>query len=176
MEALVIAESSGTINNDAESAIDYYQGNFQTVSKLVQKLEYYCSVETRIITDSNGLISGSTDISEKVTQSDIKPTDEASSLLIESADDFDIVVVLLTTDVFRQVIIEHWGEIVNEVSGDAIWCLGTSRSAISDCDIDDLRKNIREVFIYERVGVAPIDNTTRKAFLASVESRAKELQ
>lgn len=176
MEALVIAESSGTINKDAKSAIDYYKGNFRAISKLVDELEQYCDVETRIITDNYGLVLGSAEISEQTTQSDKQATEEASFLLVESASEFDIVVILLTTDVFQQVVIEHWDEIVKDVNEDAIWCLGTSRSAISNCDVDRLREDIREVVLYERIGVAPIDNATREAFLASVESRAKELQ
>lgn len=176
MEALVIAESSGTVNNDAESAINYYKGSFLPVSKLVEELKYYCAVDTRIITDSHGLVPGSAEISEQTTQSDKQATEAARSLIVQSASEFDIVVILLTTDVFRQVVIEHWDQIVKDVNEDAIWCLGTSRSAISDCDIDSLHEDIRELLIYERIGVAPIDNTTREAFLTSVESRFKELR
>ncbi|MFB6218660.1 MAG: hypothetical protein ABEH77_05690 [Halobacteriaceae archaeon] len=176
MRALVLAESSGTVNSDAETAVDYYQGNFLAVSQLIGGIKPYCDVETRIVTDSNGLISGSSNVSEEPEQSNEDALEAATSLLIESGSDFHVVVILFTTDVFREVVAEHWDNIIEDVNEDAIWCLGTSRSGISDCDIDILKEDIRELFIYERVGVAPIDSDTRESLLASVESRAKELQ
>ena len=64
MRALVLAESSGTVDSDAETAVDYYQGNFLAVSQLIDEIKPYDDVETRIITDSNDLISGSSDTSD----------------------------------------------------------------------------------------------------------------
>jgi len=176
MRALVLVESSGTVNSDAETAVDYYQGNFLAVSQMIDGIKTYCDIETHIITDSNGLILGSSNVSEQPEQSNEDALEDATSLLVESASDFHVVVILLTTDVFREVVAEHWDNIIENVNEDAIWCLGTSRSGISDCDVDDLQENIRELFIYERVGVAPIDSDTRESLLASVESRTKELQ
>lgn len=176
MRALVLVESSGTIKSNAEAAVDYYQGNFLAISQLVDNMVPYCDVDIRIITDSRGLISGSSEVSEQPSQSNKEALEDAVSLLVESASEFDIVVILLTTDVFQEVVAEHWGEIIEGVNEDAIWCLGTSRSGISDCDVDNLQEDIRELFIYERVGVAPIDNDTRESLLASIESRAEELQ
>ncbi|WP_049891537.1 hypothetical protein [Haloquadratum walsbyi] len=115
-------------------------------------------------------------MSEEPEQSNEDALEAATSLLIESGSDFHAVVILLTTDVFREVVAEDWDNIIEEVNEDAIWCLGTSRSGISSCDIDNLQENIRELFIYERVGVAPIDSDTRESLLASVESHDKELQ
>lgn len=176
MKALVLVEGSGTVNNDAETAVDYYQDNFLPTSQLIDEMKPYCDIETRIITDSNGLIPGSSNVPEQPEQSNEDALEDATSLLVESASDFEVVVILLTTDVFREVVAEHWDNIIEDVNEDAIWCLGTSRSGISDCDIDNLQGNIRELFIYERVGVAPIDSDTRESLLASIESHAKELQ
>lgn len=176
MRALVLVESSGTVNSEADDAIDYYQGNFRSVVELVDGLNPFCDVETHIITDSHGLISGSSSISEHPNQSIEDAIDDAISLLVESVSGFDVVVILLTTNVFLEVVTEHWEEIIADVNEDAIWCLGTSRSGFSGCNLDGLREDIQELFIYQRVGVAPIGNDVRKSLMTSVESRAEELQ
>lgn len=174
MKALVLAEGSGTVCNDAETAVDYYQGNFRIVSELIDELNAHCDVETHIITDSYGLIPGSSEISQEIERSKKEGINGAVSLLTKSASDFDIVIVLLTTDIFKQVVAANWNEITEGIKKEAIWCLGTSKSGLSDCNIDDFRENIRELFIYKRVGVVPIDTDTRESLVVSVASLAEE--
>lgn len=173
MKALVLAEDSATTDEEADVAIDYYRGTFRPVAQLTDELSRYANVELHIITENNSLITGETLIRNAPEKSKEQAIKDTVSLLTEYAPKMDIIVILLSTDLYRQIIVENWEGIIEGTKENTIWCLGTSRSALASCDLNLLKEHGQKLFTYERVGVAPIDIDTRKSLLSYVEKHTK---
>ena len=174
MNAFILAESSGTTSSDHLEALDHYRGNFLPVKTLTDRLTQHADTDTYIITDTHGLLHG-TDIVENTPEKDHdQALTVATNTLINHLSDTDIVVILTTSDTFRTVIADNWSDIVNAANPDSIWCLGSGKAALNECDLDTLHDKVRTLHTYQRVGVSPIDNDTQDAFLETIEAASQQ--
>lgn len=174
MQALVIGESSGTTGKESQSAIEYYRGNFLPTRKLADDISQYAETDTYIMSGEFGLLNGEETIRDVKSDPEEAVTD-AVDVLRTHAPDSDIVLILLTTDTFRDIVAEHWEEVVEVANENSIWCLGTGRGALSDIELEILREKVGELFVYQRVGVAPIDKDTREELITEISRRAQEV-
>jgi hypothetical protein len=174
MQALVVGESSGTTGKDSQSAIEYYRGNFLPTRKLAEDISQYAETDTYIMSEEFGLLNGEETIqdAEEDPEGAVKQVVE---ILSTHAPNTDIVVILLTTDTFRDIVVDHWEEVVESANENSIWCLGTGRGALGDVELETLRERVGDLFVYQRVGVAPIDNETREELITEVSRRAQEV-
>lgn len=95
----------------------------------------------------------------------------SNQFLVREMNDSDVVVILLSTAVFKEVIAERWSDITDTVESGDIWCLGVSRGALNSIDADILERSDCDVIIYRKVGVARISNEVRDQLLTAVESK-----
>lgn len=167
MEIEIFTEGTGTTANleSVELVKDYYKGNFLPVSGLADELSQWGEVTTHIISDEHGYLLGS-DNASKLKCSNIGRTKaKFRQSLLQSSSTADVVIVLLTTPTFRDIVTAQWDEIVSNANQASIWCIGASRGAFSSVDIDDLESSIRSAITYQRVGVAPIDTETKQKLI-----------
>ena len=98
--------------------------------------------------------------------------DQAKSGLLNAAATADVMVVLLSTDVFKAAVADVWEELVDTAKPKAIWCLGAARSSLETLDFEKLEAKGCTVFTYRRVGVARIGTETREELLDAVRQRS----
>ena len=170
MNAFVLTESSGTNSGEHLEALNHYRGNFLPVKTLIDRLTQHADTDTHIITNSHGLVNG-TDVIKNIPEQDHdQALTDATDTLLNHLPNADIVVILTTSDTFHTIIADNWFDIVNAANADSIWCLGSGKTALNECDLDALRNKVGTLHTYQRVGVAPIDNDTQDALLETIES------
>lgn len=174
MNALILTEASGTTSGDHLEALNHYRGNFLPVKTLTDRLTQHADIDTYVITDTHGLLQG-TDIVENTPEQDHNQAlTDATNTLLDHLPDTNIVVILTTSDTFSNVIADNWSDIVNAANPDSIWCLGSGKVSLNECDLDALRNKVRTLHTYQRVGVAPIDNDTQDALLETIETASQQ--
>jgi hypothetical protein len=164
MKIEIFTEGSGTTANleSVEQVKDYFKGNFLPVNDLVDEIDSMEDVTIHILSNEHGYLLGS-DNASKLKCSNIDRTEaEFRQSFLQSSSTADVVIVLLTTLTFRDIVTAQWDEIVFNANQASIWCIGASRGALSSVDIDELESTIRSVITYQRVGVAPIDTETKQ--------------
>jgi hypothetical protein len=171
MDALLLAEDSDTISSEAELVKNYYQGQFIKIASLTEELSEYSSTDLCVLSEDYGLIHGSDEVSTLSEQDRMQGLNDASEFLTNQVSNYDIVILLLTTEVFEDVVAENWDTLVRKTKPDSVWCIGVARSGLENCDIDALRQKVEKLIIYQRVGVAPISNDTKDELLEKVSSK-----
>lgn len=170
MDALLLAEDSDTVSSEAELVKNHYQGQFIKIASLNEELSEYSSTDLYVLSEDYGFIHGSDEVSTLSEQDRMQGLNDASDFLINQVSNYDIVVLLLTTEVFEDVVAENWDTLVSRAKPDSVWCIGVARSGLENCDIDALRQKVESLIIYQRVGVAPISNETNDELLEKVSS------
>lgn len=159
MKALILGEESGTVDSSQSNALGYYKGMFLGIARLHEKLSEYVETDTYILTDEFGVIKGSDDVR------DLDGERYEIEVVVSAFQDADIVVILLSKDRFESAFGSRWGGVVEAATSDSVWCIGTSPSILRKYDFDELEERTKELFVYKRVGVAPLDNETRGTLL-----------
>jgi hypothetical protein len=165
MEIEIFTEGSGTTVDleSVEQVKDYFKGNFLPINDLTDEISSAGAVTIHILSDEHGYVLGSDDTSKLPNNSRTKT--EFSQSLFRSSSTADIVVILLTTATFRDIVSSQWDDLVSNANRDSIWCIGASKGALSSVDIEELESSVRSVITYQRVGVAPIDTATKQRLM-----------
>lgn len=174
MKSSIFVEDSGTTRDDTNLTFrEFYQGGFRIVTTLAEQLERFGPSEINILSKQFGLIRGEDIVKDQTggkASSDSLEQD-ATSALLESAESADVVVILLSSSTFNDVVSENWDMITEKAKRDSIWCLSAARSSLENLDLDVLRDKSCDVITYERVGVARLDNKSREELLERVKEK-----
>lgn len=180
MQAHLFAETSNTTADDRDQPVrEYYEGLFGMVAGLHDELAELADTHLHVLSDEYGVANGEERLSDvfPADQESIgadEMAEQARAALLDAAADADVMVVLLSTDVFRATVDAVWEELVDEARPESIWCLGAARSALDDLDVDKLAAKDCSVLTYQRVGVARIGTETRKELLETVKQKAAQ--
>ena len=175
MQATVLTTAAGTTTADPEDPLQrYYQGQFRSVRNLIEGFSEEIKTSLYFVDQEYG-IADSTE-----TYAAVRPTtpvgsetmiQKAQLTLQEAVPVSDIVVILLTTDTFSQIVTPIWTKLVKKAQSDSIWCLGTSRSALEDIDLKSLEMAVGHVITYRRRGVARIGAEEKTALEDEIAQR-----
>lgn len=174
MEIEIFTEGSGTTANleSVEQVKDYFKGNFLPVNDLADEIDRVGEVTIHILSNEHGYLLGS-DHASKLKCSNIDRTEEEfRQSLLHSSSTADVVVILLTTPTFRDIVTAQWDDLVSNANQASIWCIGASRGALSSVDIDELESSVRSVITYQRVGVAPINTETKQQLIDIIATKS----
>ncbi len=180
MQAHIFAESSNTTAEESDLSVrEYYQGLFGMVAGLDSEIREFAETHLHVLSKQYGVVSGDeilSDIRENCRDS-VDEKEMVSTAQVEirhAAATADVMVILLSTDVFRTTVIPMWDELVDEAKPESIWCLGASRSVLEEIDVSKLEAKGCSVLIYRRVGVARIDTETRTELLETVKQNTNQ--
>lgn len=180
MQAHIFAEAANTTANSPELPIkEYYEGIFGVIAGLNDELEEFAETSLHVFSDEYGVVDGQDQMSDIRVNRDLPVgTNEmirmAKKELIHASDTADVMIILLSTDVFRATVAQIWEDLVSEANPDSVWCIGAARSALNELRLTGLDTKGCFVLTYHRVGVAPIGTETRKKLLEMV--RQKKIQ
>ena len=178
MQATVLTEAAGTTTDDPTASLcEYYQGQFGSVQNLIEGFPDAVETTVYFADPSYGLADGSQSHAAVTSDSPVGSDEmvtQAQSMLTDVVEASDIVVILLTTDAFTQIVVPIWSDLVEGTQSDAIWCLGTSRSALEGIDIAALEDTVERVITYRRRGVARIGIEQKEALHEAIAGRLTE--
>lgn len=168
MKATIITEDSQTTAETSQDVKvkEYFKGSFLSVRSLEEDLSSFCDTQLVVYSEDYGYLHGDELMDKRSKQ------ETSNQLLIREINNSDVVVILLSTGVFEDVIADCWSDLTDSVGSEDIWCLGVSRGALNSIDVDVLEENECDVFIYRKVGVARISNEVRDQLLGAVESKS----
>lgn len=175
MRAHVFAEGSSTTSNDpSRQLVEYYEGLFGMVAGLASDLGAFAETDLHVLSEEYGVASSDRSYSELKGEYPesvgfegmILQTREA---LVAAAGEADVMVILLSTDVFDATVSTEWKHLVDAAKPGSIWCLSAARSSLKSLDLDALCEKDCAVLTYERRGVARIGSETRTELLGLVE-------
>lgn len=172
MKINIFAEGSGTKQEDTEIPFrEFYQGSFITVSNLIDQLYEYGDIQLHILSEEFGLVRGEENVDRHIPQSDAIDENQGEFLrkILEKAADADVVIILLSSSKFDSLIVKNWKDITERAKPNSVWCLGAARSSLEVIDFEPLYQIGCEIITYQRVGVARIDNETRKDLMRKIE-------
>lgn len=173
MRAAIFTEGSTTTGESTESYSEFFEGSFLSVNTLADDLSDYCDTEVHVLSEIYGYVEGEDVVELEPTVDQTKSTERFEDSLLSQVGELDVVVLLLTTDVFKQILTPNWETIVKQAKPDSIWCIGTSRSALNSVDLESLESQ-HPVLIYQRRGVARVGTGTREELIDHVRARLDE--
>ena len=178
MQTHIFAEGSNTTAKSHEHPVkEYYQGLFGMVAGLHDELAKFTDSHLHVLSEEYGVIDGEEIVSELSDEGHEAVgsegvVEQAKAELLNAADDADVIVILLSTDVFQKTVSEVWNKLVEVAKPGSIWCLGAARSSLDALDLDVLESKRCTVLTYQRVGVARIGTETREKLLEAVKQQA----
>lgn len=180
MEAHIFTEDSETTAEERDLPVkDYYQGLFETVSGLHDDISEFTDANLHILSEGFG-IAYSTEYLSSLKGPRQSPVGfdgmvkQGRNELLKVASNADVMVILLSTDVFDQIIQEQWNKLANSAKPGSIWCLGAAESSLDSINVEILEAKGCTVFTYPRAGVARIGSDTRDQLLDTIKSRAEK--
>ena len=180
MEAHVFAEGSNTTADDPDQPLmEYYQGLFGMVTGLHDELDEVADAELHVISEEFGIADGNQSLATLRDERDVpvgfdNMAEMSKTALLDAAKDAEIMVILLSTDVFDATVHEIWDELVDAAKSDTIWCLGAARSSLNSVDREALEAKGCTVLTYQRKGVARLGTETRDELLGAIQKRAPQ--
>lgn len=180
MQAHIFAEGSNTTAEDRNQPVkEYYQGLFGMVAGLHDELAELTDAHLHVLSEEYGVASGEERMTavyggEQKPVGGAEMAEQAKGDLIEAATDADVMVILLSTEVFNQTACEVWDELVDAAKPESIWCVGAARSSLGAIDFKELEEKGCAVLTYQRVGVARIGTETRENLLETVAQKAAQ--
>lgn len=178
MKAHVFSEGSNTIAGDRTNpAKKYFQGLFGIVAGLTDELSESADTSLHVLSEEFGVLQGDQQIVDATGSEQDGLANRwrnAQEELLTAAREADVMVILLSTDVFRKTAGEIWPELVEAAKPDSIWCIGAARSSLDSIDFKKLEEKGCLVITYQRVGVARIGTETREELLQAVSKKASE--
>lgn len=173
MKAAIFTEGSTTTSESTESYLDHFEGSFLSVNSLAEELSDYYDTEIHILSEAHGYIRGEDSVHDKTSVDFDESSKYFKESLLSQLDDLDVVIILLTTDTFENILTPNWDEIIGQSNPDSVWCIGTSGSALNSVDLESLDSQ-HPVLIYERRGVARIGTETREELIDYVRALLDE--
>lgn len=177
MQAHIFAEASKTTAEDSNQQVrNYYNGLFDQITGLYDELAKLADTHLHVLSENYGVASGD-EMMSAVYTGERKPVgsdqmiEQTRAELLDSSSDADVMVILLSADVFRQTVEEIRDELVEAAKPDSIWCLGAARSSLEDIEFEKLETKGCTVITYQRVGVAHIGTETREELLEAVKQK-----
>jgi hypothetical protein len=147
------------------------------VSGLTNELSNSADTSLHVISEEFGVLKGTQPIAD-ATKPDQEATAEvwesAQKELLTAAGEADVMVILLSTNVFDKTAGNIWPELVEEAKPGSIWCIGATRGTLDSVDLEKLEDKGCQVISYQRVGVARIGTETREELLQAVARKATE--
>lgn len=178
MKAYIFAkESNTTVEDRSTPAKEYFHGLFGTVAGLTDELSESADTSLYVLSGEFGVLRGDQSIADAIGSNRNGSSDlwkNAQSELLTAAREADVMVILLSTDVFERTAGEIWPKLVEEAKPDSIWCIGAARSVLNSISFEKLEDKGCSVIPYQRVGVARIGSETREELLKTVEQKATE--
>lgn len=181
MQAHIFAEGSNTTGEDRDQPVkEYYEGLFGMVTGLYNEIAELTDAQLHVLSDEYGVASGDERMSAVYSgeQNSVVGSDEmveqARSELVDSAADADVMVILLSADVFHETVEEVWDELVKVAKPESIWCLGAARTSLESLNYEKLERKSCTILTYQRVGVARIGADTREELLDAVKRKATQ--
>lgn len=175
MRVAIFAEGSRTTADISEerTASDYFQGTFQPITVLEEKLSAYAGTELHILSEQFGYLLGDASV-DRIAEKSVELSEaekEFADAIVDAAGEVDVLVLLLSSSTFRDTVAEHWNEILSNVQDNSIWCFGASKGALQSIDLSELENMTDTVLVYERVGVAPLGQDTRDDLIQRVHMK-----
>jgi hypothetical protein len=172
MEIEVYTEGANSFveKSEAQNFGEYFAGTFTSARGLISNLNNYGEVSVHILDDKYGYVRGSDPIATTPRNNiDRKSVvQKFKSNLIQSARTADVLVVMLSKDVFLETVVPQW-DTLSDLSDPAnVWCLATSKKALNQIDVKSHLE--QAVIIYYRSGVARIGTDTREALIELISS------
>lgn len=180
MQTHIFAEGSNTTADDRDQPLKKYSdGLFSQVAGLHDELAELTEAHLHVLSEDYGVARGEEPISSIYTGEQIpvgsdRMADQAKTELLDTAADADVVVILLSSNVFQQTVKEVWGELVEVAKPESIWCLGAARSSLEGLNFEELESKGCTLLTYQRVGVARISTGTREELLEAVKRKATQ--
>ncbi len=180
MKAYIFAEGSNTTADSPDTTVkEYYQGLFGMIAGLTEELEDFAESKLYVFSEDHGILEGNESFvdareSHEAPVGKDKMVNQAQAEMLRAAETADVMVVLLSTDVFRSIVTPLWDELVDEAKPGSIWCLGAARSALDELDTSALEAKGCTVLTYRRVGVARIGTETRTELLEIVKQKTDQ--
>lgn len=180
MQAHIFAEGSNTTGDDRDQPVkEYYEGLFGMVADLHDELAKFADTHLHVLSEEYGVASGEERMSavyadEQMSVGSEDMAEQARAELLDTASDADVMVILLSTDVFEETVEEVWKELVEAAKPESIWCLGAARSSLEGLEFEELEAKGCTVLTYQRVGVARIGSDTREELLEAVKRKGSQ--
>lgn len=180
MQAHIFAEESNTTAERRDIPVkEYYEGLFGMVAGLYDELGELTDAHLHVLSETYGVLDGEEmlSVASEEDQDSVgheEMVEQAKAELLDAGDDADVIVVLLSTDVFQKTVGEVWNDLVDAAKPGSIWCLGAARSSLDGLDVDTLEAKGCTVLTYQRVGVARIGTETREDLLKAVKQQAAQ--
>lgn len=180
MQVHIFAEGSNTTGEDRDQPVrEYYEGLFGMVAALDDELVEFADTHLHVLSEEYGVARGDETMSAVYTgdQTSVGSeymAEQARIELLDAAADADVMVILLSTDVFQETAEEIWDKLVETAKPESIWCLGAARSSLEGLDFEELEAKGCTVLTYQRVGVARIGSDTREELLEAVKRKAAQ--
>lgn len=178
MQSHIFVEGSTTTADSKDQPVkEYYGGLFSSVVSLYTELAERTNTHLHVLSEEFGVASGDTILSDVCYQNPIGNDEMAKQArveLLDAAADADVMVVLLSTDVFQQTVNRAWDDLVETARPRSIWCLSAARSSLEELEFDELEVKGCTVLTYRRVGVARLGTETREELMEAVEQKAAQ--
>ena len=180
MQAHIFAEGSNTTAKDPNLPVkEYYEGLFGMIVGLDTEIREFAETRLHVLSEEYGVLNGDdmlSDIREKreVPVDREEMVNRAQVEIRRATATADVMVILLSTDVFRATVTPWWDELVDEAKPESIWCLGAAQSALDEIDISALEAKGCSVTTYRRVGVARIGTETRTELLDIIKQNTDQ--
>jgi len=169
MQIHIFTEGTETTAGDANTELrNYYGGLFRQVRSLEDDLSKHGDVELHIVSEEFGTANGE-EQAENVINTKVENPINSVRDDLRSAANGNVVVILLSTDVFEDVVGETWPELIEEAEPKSIWCLGASSSALNSVPLEQLEDKGCTLITYQRVGVARLGTETREKLYEMVK-------
>jgi len=180
MQAHIFTEGANTTAENRDRTVkEYYQGLFSIVAELSDELSELAEVRLHVLSEEYGVIDGD-EIMAAVHQKEGRPVgndrmaEQTKYKLLDSSAEADVIVILLSTDVFEKTVAEVWDDFLDAAKPGSIWCISAARSSLDGLDFEGLEAKDCTVLTYQRVGVARIGSETRDELLKRVEQKANQ--
>lgn len=180
MQTYIFTEESNTTAENRDRPVsEYYQGLFGIVSGLHDDLSEFTKTHLRVLSEEYGVADGEQKMSavgeaERTPVGTEEMAEQTKAELLTAAAEADVMIILLSTDVFQATVTDVWNELVDAAKPDSVWCLGAARSSLEEIDSGGLEAKGCTVLTYRRVGVAHIGSETREELLEIIKKRATQ--
>lgn len=174
---IFVEESTTTRDNPDLPLREYFEGLFNHIVALEEAMSEYGETEIYVLSEQFGIAD--VESSFRDVKDDVQQEVGAEEMclmgrnkLLGVTEESDVIVILLSTDVFHKTVGEVWPEIVSKAKPKSIWCFGAARSALNSYNFEKLEKKGCTVLTYARVGVTPLGTETREKLLECLKGNA----
>ena len=155
---------------------EYYIGLFSSIATLYEDIECVADAHLHILSEEYGVTEAeeSPASTEQKMMTPVGYTgmiEKGKQTLNDVSATADVLIILLSSDVFQEIVCDAWDDLVEVAKPNSIWCLGAARPALDKLDTSGLENKGCTVIFYRRTGVARIGNEAREELLMSVREK-----